>query len=76
MAVVRQAGQGVFGGLLAQIILQLALLGDVLDDDFVTASLVCVADLASAEPNFQGRAVLPLPVNFQRLGRILSWKAP
>ena len=68
LAVIGEPGERVLGGLLAQVILELALLGDILDDDFVSRSLVRVADFASAEADFQDRAVHPLPVNFQGIG--------
>src|SRR5450631_1316190 len=72
MAVVRQPGQRIFCGLLTQMILELALLGDVLDDDLVTAALPVVAHFASAEPNSERRAILSFPFNFQWIGSVLT----
>src|SRR5450755_3896240 len=75
MAVVGQSGQRILGCLLTQMILELALLGDVLDDDLVTVDLALVADLTSAEPHFQGRAIFMVPFNFQRIVAIVFDRA-
>src|ERR1035437_10145469 len=65
MAVVGQTGQGILGRLLTEMILQLALFGDILGYDFVTLHLAfSAADFPSAEPDLQIRAVPSLPVNF------------
>src|ERR1700683_4704645 len=53
-------------------ILQLALLGDVFNDNLVTFLLALSADLASAEPNLQRRTVFSFPVNFQANTTILA----
>src|SRR5580704_15519251 len=68
MTVIGQSSQRILGCLLAQVIFKFSLLGDVLDDNLVAASLLIVADLASAEPDFESRAVLPPPLSFQGIG--------
>src|SRR5712692_1005009 len=65
VAIISQTGQRIAGGLPAEVILQLALPGDVFGDDFVGFQLaLLVEDVSSAEPDLQGRMVLPLPFYF------------
>ena len=55
---------------MTQVILEFALLSDVLDDDLVTVRLALIDDPASAEPNSEGCPILPLLFNFQRISTI------
>jgi hypothetical protein len=65
MAVVGQSCQRVASRLLTQMILQLALFGDVLGDDLIAVQLALLTnDFLSAEPDPQGCAILPLPCYF------------
>src|SRR5260370_38020845 len=65
MAVVDQSCQRVASCLLTQMILQLALFGDVLSDDLVGVQLALLThDFLSADPDLQGCAVLSLPFYF------------
>src|SRR5271156_4547771 len=70
MAVVGEARQCILGRLLTQMILELALLRDVLNDDLVTVRLALIFDFAAAEPDFNGCAVLPFPFGFQGIGAV------
>src|SRR5216684_9330987 len=65
VAIVGQTGQRIAGGLPAEVILQLSLPGDVFGDDFVGFQLALLVEhFSSAEPDLQGRMVLPLPFYF------------
>src|SRR5437016_3383205 len=65
MAVVDQSCQRVASCLLTQMILQLALFGDVLSDDLVGVQLALLThDFLSADPDLQGCAVLSLAFYF------------
>src|SRR5882724_7015001 len=65
MAVVGQSCQWVESGLLTEMILQLALFGDILSDDLIAVQLaLLINDFLSAAPDLQGCAVLPLPFYF------------
>ena len=69
MAVVGQSCQRVASRLLTQMILQLALFGDVLCDDLIALQLALLTnDFLSAEPDPQGCAILPLPYYFDGVG--------
>src|SRR5882762_10122270 len=65
MAVVGKSCQWVESGLLTEMILQLALFGDILSDDLIAVQLALLThDFLSAEPDLQGCAILPLPFYF------------
>ena len=65
MAIVSQTGQRIAGGLPAEMILQLSLLGHVFGDDFIGFQLALLAEhFSPAESDLQGRMVLPLPFYF------------
>ena len=70
MAVVREARQRIFGRLLTQMILELALLRDVFNDDFVTFRLALIFDRAAAEADFDDCAVFPFPFRFEGIRAI------
>ena len=66
MAVVGQSCQWVARRLLAEMILQLALFGDVLSDDLIGVQLALLTqDFVSAKPDSQRCVVLPLPFYFE-----------
>ncbi len=57
-------------GLVAETVLQFALVGHILDDDLITVYLASLAsDFSSAKPHFYDRAVSAFPVNLHRLNR-------
>jgi len=66
MAIISQPRERIFGGLLPQAILQLALLGNIFNDDLVTVFLAIGGNSAAAKPNLQRCAILSPPVNFNR----------
>src|SRR5277367_5507702 len=61
MAIISQPRERIFGGLLPQTILQLALLGNIFNDDLVTVFLAVGTNSASAKPNLQRRPILSSP---------------
>src|SRR5580658_6344091 len=69
VTVVGKTGERVLGCLLAEMVLEFALLGDVLDDNLVAVLLSFAGNLASTEADLEGRAVLALPFDFQRTDR-------
>src|SRR6267143_5274567 len=75
MAIVGKSRQRVASRLLTEMILQLALFGDILSDDLIAVQLALLThDFLSAEPDLQGCAVLPLPFYFDGVnGTLLVW---
>src|SRR6267142_2760527 len=75
MAVVGKSRQWVASRLLTEMILQLALFGDILSDDLIGVQLALLThDFLSAEPDLQGCAILPFPFYFDRVnGTLLVW---
>src|SRR5579862_2735820 len=71
MAVISKAGKGVFGGLLPQMILEPALLGNVFYDDLEAIFFTRGTDFASAEPDLEDGAILLSPINFNGNAAIL-----
>src|SRR5437879_11932830 len=66
MTVVGQSCQWVASCLLTQMILQLALFGDILSDDLIGVQLALLTqDFLSGEPDFQRCVILPLPFYFE-----------
>jgi hypothetical protein len=56
-------------------IFQFSLPGDIFDDDLVGFQVAVFADdFSAAEPDFQGRLILPLPFDFDGLNE--SIRAP
>src|ERR1700677_5261609 len=51
-------------------ILELALLRDVFNDDLVTSRLALILDLAAAEADFDGCAILPFPFGFEGVAAV------
>ena len=67
-AVIRQAGERIARRLMAQLVFQRPLLGDVDRDDFMAGKVPVVVESAvAADPGFQDGAVFPLPFRFDRL---------
>src|SRR6266446_1431489 len=65
MTVVGKSRQWVESGLLTQMILQLAMFGDILSDDLIAVQLaLLINDFLSAAPDLQGCAILPFPFYF------------
>src|SRR6267142_2338997 len=75
MAIVGKSRQWVASRLLAQMILQLALFGDILRDDLIGVHLALLTpDSLSAEPDLQGCVILPFPLYFDGVnGTLLVW---
>src|SRR3979411_1661444 len=77
MAVVGQSCQRVASRLLTQMILQLALFGNILCDDLIGVQLaLLILYFLSAEPDLQGCAVLPFPFYFDGVDRTLLARLP
>src|SRR5258705_2046236 len=77
MAVVDQSCQRVASCLLTQMILQLALFGDVLSDDLIGVQLALLThDFLSADADLQGCAVLSLAFYFDGIGQTLLARSP
>src|SRR5216684_95338 len=75
MAIVGQSRQRVASRLLTEMILQLALFGDILTDDLIGVRLALLTpDFLSAEPDPQGCVILPFPLYFDGGdGTLLVW---
>jgi hypothetical protein len=75
-AIVGQTGQRIAASLVAELVFESALFGDIHDEDFEAGKIpLFVEGGAAAESCFEGRAVLALPVrlkgwNGQRVGRV------
>src|SRR5712664_1077854 len=75
MAVVEQSCQWVANCLLTQMVLQLALVGNIFSDYLVGVQLALLThDFVSVEPDLQDCAVLALPFYFEGVdGSLLVW---
>src|SRR5438309_528393 len=63
--------------MLTQMVLQLALFGDILSDDLIGVQLALrTQDFLSEEPDFQRCVVLPLPFYFDGVDRSLLVRLP
>src|SRR5882757_11329931 len=77
MAVVGQSCEWVASRLLTQVILQLALFGNIFSDDLIGVQLALLThDFLSADPDLQGCAVLSLAFYFDGIGQTLLARSP